>query len=85
MIEVHRLNGELFLLNSDMIETVDATPDTVVRLLNGHRYLVREGMRELREKIVAFRRLAGYSCIVTDSTVVSREAGDAGNSEGAGP
>ena len=67
MIEVHRLNGELFLLNSDMIETVEVTPASVVRLFNGHRYIVREGLQEICDKIVAFRRLAGYSCIVTAS------------------
>ena len=70
MIEVHRLNGELFLLNSDMIETVEITPDSVVRLFNGHRYIVREGFQEIRDKIVAFRRLAGYSCIVSASSAL---------------
>jgi len=78
MIEVHRLNGERFLLNSDMIETINVTPDTVVRLLNGHRYIVREGIDEVCEKIVAFRRLAGYACIVANS------ADEAEDSEGAG-
>lgn len=73
MIELHRLNGELFLLNSDMIETVEVTPDTVIRLLNGHRYVVREGVEEIRDRIVAFRRLAGYSCIVADSSAESRD------------
>ena len=67
MIEVHRLNGEPFLLNSDMIETIDATPDTVVRLMNGHRYIVREGLREICDKIVSFRKDAGYTCIVASA------------------
>ena len=74
MIEVHRLNGELFLLNSDMIETIDVTPDTVVRLLNGHRYTVREKLQEIYEKIVAFRRAAGYTCIVSSSAEESRDS-----------
>jgi flagellar protein FlbD len=63
MIEVHRLNGELFLLNSDIIETVEVTPDTVVRLVNGHRYVVREKFMDVRNAIVDFRREAGYTCI----------------------
>jgi flagellar protein FlbD len=63
MIELHRLNGELFLLNSDMIETIDITPDTVVRLVNGHRYVVKESYRDVRSAIVSFRREAGYSCV----------------------
>jgi flagellar protein FlbD len=63
MIELHRLNGELFLLNSDMIETVDITPDTVVRLVNGHRYVVRESHGDLRNAVINFRREVGYACV----------------------
>ena len=63
MIEVHRLNGELFLLNSDMIETIDVTPDTVVRLVNGHRYILKEKFADVKKAIVEFRRQAGYSCV----------------------
>jgi flagellar protein FlbD len=63
MIEVHRLNGELFLLNSDMIETVEVTPDTVVRLVNGHRYVIRESMKDVKDAMVDFRKQAGYSCV----------------------
>lgn len=73
MIEVHRLNGELFLLNSDMIETVEITPDSVVRLFNGHRYIVRETLAEICDKIVAFRRLAGYSCIMASALDESKD------------
>jgi flagellar protein FlbD len=63
MVEVHRLNGELFLLNSDMIETAEMTPDTVLRLVNGHRYVVRETLDDIKSAIVEFRRRAGYSCV----------------------
>ena len=71
MIEVHRLNGELFLLNSDMIETVEITPDTVVRLINGHRYVVKESFEDIRSAIVDFRKRAGYSCIPVGMPVES--------------
>ena len=67
MIEVHRLNGEAFLLNSDMIETIDVTPDTVLRLLNGHRYVVKEKVRDVYKKILNFRKAAGYTCIIASS------------------
>lgn len=73
MIEVHRLNGEIFLLNSDMIETIDVTPDTVIRLLNGHRYIVRERAEEVYKRILAFRRSAGYTCIVADTADESED------------
>ena len=67
MIELHRLNGEAFLLNSDMIETIDVTPDTVLRLLNGHRYVVRERVRDVYKKILTFRKAAGYTCIIANT------------------
>ncbi|MBR2208671.1 MAG: flagellar FlbD family protein [Synergistaceae bacterium] len=67
MIELHRLNGEAFLLNSDMIETIDVTPDTVLRLLNGHRYVVKETVRDVYKKVLAFRKTAGYTCIIANT------------------
>ena len=73
MIEVHRLNGEAFLLNSDMIETIDVTPDTVLRLLNGHRYVVKEKVRDVYKKIIAFRKAAGYTCIVANTADETQE------------
>ncbi len=78
MIKVHRLNGETFLLNSDMIETVDATPDTVLRLMNGHRYVVRETAAEIYNKIVDFRKAAGYTCIVANTAGESEDIRDQG-------
>ena len=56
MIEVTRLGGGVFYLNPDQIETLEATPDTVITLTNGHRYVVRETPGEVRERIIAFRR-----------------------------
>jgi len=73
MIELHRLNGEAFLLNSDMIETIDVTPDTVLRLLNGHRYVVREKVRDVYKKVLTFRKAAGYTCIIADTSGESEE------------
>lgn len=60
MIELHRLNGQLFALNPDLIETIETTPDTVVRLLNGHRYLVMESTESVIKAISDFRSSAGY-------------------------
>ena len=73
MIELHRLNGEAFLLNSDMIETIDVTPDTVLRLLNGHRYVVKEKVRDVYKKVLSFRKAAGYTCIIADTSGESEE------------
>lgn len=54
MIEVTRLNGSVFVLNANLIETVEANPDTVVTLVNGHRYVVRESPEEIVERAAAY-------------------------------
>jgi flagellar protein FlbD len=56
MIELTRIKGEKFALNSDQIEMMEQTPDTVITMLNGHKYLVREPVGEIIDKIEYFRR-----------------------------
>lgn len=56
MIFITRLNGRLFVVNADLIETVEATPDTVVTLTSGSKYIVRETVDEIIRRVVAFRR-----------------------------
>jgi flagellar protein FlbD len=47
MITVTRLNGGAFALNPDLIERVETTPDTVVTLVDGAKYVVRESVEEV--------------------------------------
>ncbi|GAB6933477.1 flagellar FlbD family protein [Calditerricola satsumensis] len=54
MILLTRLNGSQFSLNAFLIETVEETPDTVITLVNGKRYIVRESMAEVVERVRAF-------------------------------
>ncbi|MDR3254601.1 MAG: flagellar FlbD family protein [Synergistaceae bacterium] len=56
MIELTRIRGEKFALNSDQIEIIETTPDTVVTMLNGHKYLVLEPAGEIVSRIESFRR-----------------------------
>ena len=56
MISLRRLNNEPIMVNPDLIETLEATPDTVVTLTNGNKLLVRDSMDEVRQKIVEFKR-----------------------------
>ena len=55
MIRVTRLNGENFALNPDLIERVEAHPDTVAFLVDGTRYVLRESVDEVLEEIRAYR------------------------------
>jgi flagellar protein FlbD len=45
MISLTRLSGSVFVLNSDLLERVDSTPDTVITLVDGSKYVVAESMR----------------------------------------
>ncbi len=45
MIELTRLNGTPIVLNSDLIKTAEASPDTMLTLINGEKLIVREGLR----------------------------------------
>lgn len=56
MIRVTRLNSESILLNSDLIEFVESTPDTVLKLTSGQRLLVRESPEEIVARVVQFRK-----------------------------
>ncbi|NLG88001.1 MAG: flagellar FlbD family protein [Clostridiaceae bacterium] len=56
MIEVTRLNKKEFVLNCDWIETVEATPDTVITLTNGKKYVVAENVDDIVKKVVEYKR-----------------------------
>lgn len=55
MILVHRLRGEPMFVNADLIESVVATPDTVLVLVDGRRIIVEESCEDVVERITAFR------------------------------
>ena len=56
MIELTRFNGERFVLNADQIEIVEATPDTIIRLLNGKKIVVRETVETVVTKALDYAR-----------------------------
>jgi flagellar protein FlbD len=57
MIEVHHGREERpLLVNDDLIETVEATPDTVLTLTTGKKLIVRETPAEIVALVVEFRR-----------------------------
>lgn len=47
------------MLNEDFIEAAEETPDTVVTMMNGHRYILKEKLDEIVEKMLEFRRSGG--------------------------
>lgn len=55
MISVTRFDGSEFVINSDLIETIEATPDTVITFAKDKKVVVRETPDEIVDKIVRFR------------------------------
>ena len=55
MIILTRLNGEQFAVNCDLVERVDAHPDTVLTLVDATKYIVAETLTEVVERVRDFR------------------------------
>jgi flagellar protein FlbD len=55
MVTLTRLTGARFALNPDLIERVDRTPDTVITLVDGTKYLVRESLDDVVSVILDYR------------------------------
>jgi len=56
MITITRLNGEKLMINIDLIEVIEETPDTIVTLTTGKKVLVKESARQIKEEIIKFRK-----------------------------
>ena len=65
MIRLTRLNHAAMVLNADLIEHIDVTPDTVISLTTGEKLIVLETAEEVVERVVKFRRsiLKGISVL----------------------
>lgn len=55
MVTLTRLTGMPFALNPDLIERVDETPDTVITLVDGTKYLVRESLADVVAAVMDYR------------------------------
>lgn len=56
MIKVTRLNGSELIVNAELIQTIEATPDTVLSLTTDQKYVVREDVEEVVSRVVAYKR-----------------------------
>ena len=56
MIDVTRMNGKQFTLNSDLIETIEETPDTVLTLTTGKKIIVKESIQKVKNLVKLYRK-----------------------------
>jgi flagellar protein FlbD len=56
MIPLTRLNGVSFVLNCDLILSIESTPDTVISLTLGQKIMVREDIKTIISLVIGFRK-----------------------------
>ena len=69
MIKVSRLNGEEYVLNSSLIETVEANLYTVISLTTGHKLVVRESVDEIIDEVIRYSARVNAAIKVIQSEV----------------
>ena len=62
MIVLTKINGAPIAVNSDLIEYIEETPDTVITMTNSDKVVVQDGLAGIIEKVVHYRRL--INCLV---------------------
>lgn len=56
MISITRLNNTNFVINCELIETIEATPDTVISTIDGKKFIASETVEEIVEKVIQYKR-----------------------------
>jgi len=69
MIELHRLDDTKILINTDLMESVEEIHDTVITLTNGNKYIVKEKIREIMEKVVDFKKFIHIRTMVEEKSL----------------
>ena len=56
MIEVTKMNGQKVLINPNLIEVIEETPDTVISFSTGRKIIVKESRQELKNLVKSYRK-----------------------------
>jgi len=56
MIEVTKMNGQKVLINPDLMETVEETPDTVISLTTGRKIIIKESRQDVKNLVKSYRK-----------------------------
>ena len=69
MLEVTRLNGQKVVINCELIEYIDANPDTTITLTTTNKFVVKENLAEVIEKIIQYKnRIYSQSIKINQNT-----------------
>ena len=67
MIEVTKINGSKLLINTNLIESVEETPDTMITLTSGKKIIVKESRHEVKNLVKLTRQEYFRGCMAVDS------------------
>ena len=56
MIELHRLQNQKIIVNADLIEFIESTPDTMISTTAGKKLIVLESVEEVIDKVIQYKR-----------------------------
>ena len=58
MVKLTKINGQEFFINSDLMEFIESTPDTIISLTTGKKIIVKESAEEVIQKIIDYKSKA---------------------------
>jgi flagellar protein FlbD len=56
MIKITRINGSTLIVNAELIEHIESTPDTVITLIGGKTYMVKETVKTVVNRVLRYKR-----------------------------
>lgn len=56
MVKITRLNDAELIINSDLIESIESTPDTTITMTTGKRIIAKESIDDIINKIISYRQ-----------------------------
>ena len=56
MIKLNRLNGQELVINAELVERIEAKPDTIITLISGERFIVSNSVDEIIKKITDYKK-----------------------------
>ncbi len=71
MIKVTRLNNTDLVINADLIEFVEAIPDTIISLTTGKKIMVKESIDEVIDRVAQFKQKSGNRVESPDTSTAS--------------
>jgi len=56
MINLTRLNGQNLAINADLIERIEDRPDTIITLITGNQFIVKDSVEQVMEKVIQYKQ-----------------------------